>query len=154
LLEVLPLDEEEIPIHGENGNPPMFDFFGLGKHAPGPFLYLEENDGNHIQDQVGWNHWDNAAGPDGALVAILNQVQDGFLPDLNLEINDEVVVEDHAEFFMLDLNVLAQEDVMLINDHGGNPEHNVPEGPISLEMHSYQQSANDTREEIEQAQSK
>jgi hypothetical protein len=36
MLGALPAYEEPVPVLHENGNPPMFDFFGLGQQGQAP----------------------------------------------------------------------------------------------------------------------
>jgi hypothetical protein len=36
LLGALPADEDPVHVLQENGNPPMFDFFGLGQQGQAP----------------------------------------------------------------------------------------------------------------------
>jgi hypothetical protein len=44
-------------VKGENGNPPMFDFFGLGQPAPVPFIKQNAN-GEHQDHNLGnWEPW-------------------------------------------------------------------------------------------------
>jgi hypothetical protein len=68
-----PADEEQLPIHQENCQPPMCDFYGLGQPGQAPFhqqlnddLESQEAD-NHRVDQTGWDNWvqEDVQGNDG-----------------------------------------------------------------------------------------
>jgi hypothetical protein len=77
------------------------------------------------------------------------------LPDLNMEpIHNQEGMDDMADLFLPDLNILAQ-DGELNFDLEGNQDLNGNEGnaqlePISLVLNSFEQSISDAGEEIEQ----
>jgi hypothetical protein len=58
LLGALPTDDEPVPIMNENGNPLIFDFFGLGQqgmapHQQGNNLVWGQNDGGeHVGKMI------------------------------------------------------------------------------------------------------
>jgi hypothetical protein len=54
LLGQLPADEDPVPIVGENGQPPMFDFFGLGQPAEHHHNFQLAIEEVEQEPQVGW----------------------------------------------------------------------------------------------------
>jgi hypothetical protein len=84
LLGNLPADEDEVPPLDPNGNPPLFDFFGLGQPGPLPFHHQHNQhhnqgfDHHNDENQMMENDLDDL--PDAAAAA--EDVQ--LLPDLNL----------------------------------------------------------------------
>jgi hypothetical protein len=108
LLGNLPADEDDVPPLDLNGNPPPFDFFGLGQPGLPPFN--QQHNQHHNQGLDNHNVEDQEMEND--LVDILDAApaaEDAILlPDLNLGIENDLDNFEHAENLgqgLPDLNV-------------------------------------------------
>jgi hypothetical protein len=82
LLEVLPQDEDLVPPQLDNGQPPMFDFFGPGQPGAGPFHHQEPED--EEQELIGWGRCAQQ-GPDAAPAAMNDEDQNVQMVNNNQE---------------------------------------------------------------------
>jgi hypothetical protein len=90
-------DEDEVPDLGENGQPPSFDFFGLGQAGPPPFNPQGDND--NVEQPMEENLEEPMA----------QQQVMGF--DMNLAPQaEENENEGDAQYLLLDLNIVEGDD--------------------------------------------
>jgi hypothetical protein len=106
LLEVLPQDEEPVPSPLDNGQPPMFEFCGLGLPGAGPFHHHEPENEDH--ELVGWGDWVQQ-NPDAALAAL--QDDDQFIQIDNI---NQVPVTDLNMVPFAEMEELADEVDQLV----------------------------------------
>lgn len=120
----LPADEDEVPLDNGNGNPLIFDFFGLGQHGQAPFQPQPDADDEIAgENDVQWDQWVQPA-PDAAPAA------------QGLEAGDEVPLPD---LNIAPLEVVAPNLAQPIPALGNNDMEVMQLGPLSLDFGSSMQ---------------
>jgi hypothetical protein len=154
LLEVLPQDEDPVPPQLDNGQPPMFDFIGLGQPGIGPFNHQEPED--EEQQLIGYGEWAQQD-PDAAAAAMNDEDQNVQMdnnnqepmPDLNLVPFAKMEEPDDAIDQLIvfpDLNFALGHGQVQNFAIGNAP----PQAPLSMEMRPFPQDDSLSTQSIEQ----
>jgi hypothetical protein len=84
-------DEDAVPTENANGIPPIFNFFGLGQPGQAPFQ-PQQNDADDPADD-GNEQWAPDTAPDAAPTSTVNAGSNNQLPDLNMDLLEENVLD-------------------------------------------------------------
>jgi hypothetical protein len=87
MLGQLPVDEDPVPVIAENGQPPMFDFFGLGQPAEQHHDSNMDLENAEQDNQPGWDQWAQEAEHEAAIMNVDLNLQQPMIDDVANEAN-------------------------------------------------------------------